>query len=102
MKLSRALPIAAAALLVSSGAFAMFRAASLVVVPTAASTAGLNNSNWRTDVEILNVDTVAVDVEIVMLECCDYDNTAWFADIKNHLRAGGGRDGRVTQARRAS
>jgi len=85
MKLSRALPIAAAALLFSSGAFAMFRAASLVVVPTAASTTGLNNSNWRTDVEILNVDAVAVDVEIVMLECCNYDNTAWFANIKNHL-----------------
>ena len=85
MKLAHALPVAAVGLLMSSGAFAMFRAANLVVVPAAASTAGLNGSNWRTDVEILNVDTVNIDVEIVILECCDTDNTAWFDDIKNHL-----------------
>ena len=85
MKLGRTLPIAAIGLLMSSGAFAMFRAANLVVVPTAASTAGLNGSNWRTDVEILNVDTVSIDVEIVMLECCLSDNSVWFANIKNHL-----------------
>jgi hypothetical protein len=63
----------------------MFRAADLVIVPVAASIAGLNGSTWTSDIEIMNVDTVNIDVEIVLLQCCDVDNTAWFADIKNHL-----------------
>ncbi len=85
MRWCRTLSVAAVALLASSGAFAMFRAADLVIVPVAASIAGLNNSNWRSDIEIMNVDTVNIDVEIVLLECCGGDNSAWFADIKNHL-----------------
>ncbi|HVN74870.1 MAG TPA: hypothetical protein VMT19_01035 [Thermoanaerobaculaceae bacterium] len=85
MRWSRALPIMAVGVLASSGAFAMFRAADLVIVPVAASIAGLNGSNWRSDIEITNVDTVNIDVEIVLLECCGSDNTTWFANIANHL-----------------
>jgi hypothetical protein len=72
-------------LLASSGAFAMFRAADLVIVPVAASIAGLNGSNWTSDIEIMNVDSVTIDVEIVFLECCGNDNSAWFGNIGNHL-----------------
>jgi len=72
--------------LVCSGAFALFRAADLVVVPTAASTPGLNNSNWRTDLEIMNVDTTPIDVSIVLLRCCNLtDGAAWFEDMANAL-----------------
>jgi hypothetical protein len=86
MKLGRTLGVFTIAVLASSGAFAMFRAADLVVVPTAASTTGLNGSNWRTDVEIMNVDTTPIDVSIVFLQCCNIDTgTTWFEDIKNAL-----------------
>jgi len=85
MRLSRTLPILVLGSLAASGAFGMFRAADLVIVPVAASIAGLNGSNWRSDVEIINVDTVNIDVEIVLLECCGNDNSSWFSDIKNHL-----------------
>jgi hypothetical protein len=86
MKLGRTLVVSAFVLLASSGAFAMFRAADLVVVPTAASTPGLSGSNWRTDLEIMNVDTTPIDVSIVLLQCCNpVDNATWYADIKNAL-----------------
>jgi hypothetical protein len=85
MRWLRTLPLVALGLLVSSGAFAMFRAADLVVVPVAAAIPGLNGSNWRTDVDIMNVDTTAIDVEIVLLQCCGLDNSAWFLNIANHL-----------------
>ena len=85
MRWTRTLPMVLLGLLASSGAFAMFRAADLVIVPVAASIAGLNNTNWSSDVQIMNVDSVNIDVEIVYLECCGNDNSAWFADIKNHL-----------------
>jgi hypothetical protein len=85
MRLFRIGVIALAVTLVGGGAFAMFRAAYLVVIPTAASTNGLNNSHWHTDLEIMNVDTVAVDVEVVFLQCCGIDNSTWYNDIKNAL-----------------
>ncbi len=85
MKSSRMLLLVVLGLLVSSGAFAMFRAADLVVVPVAAATPGLNNSNWRTDLDIMNVDTVKVDVEIVFLQCCNNDNSTWFYNMANNL-----------------
>ena len=85
MKSSRTLLLVVLGLFVSSGAFAMFRAADLVVVPVSASTPGLNNSNWKTDLDIMNVDTTNIDIEIVLLQCCDSDNSAWFYDIANHL-----------------
>jgi len=50
----RTLPMVLLGLLASSGAFAMFRAADLVIVPVAASIAGLNGSNWTSDIEIMN------------------------------------------------
>jgi hypothetical protein len=85
MRLFRILATAMAVTLAGSGAFAMFRAADMVVIPSAASTDGLNNSHWHTDLEIMNVDTVAVDVEVVLLECCGTDNSAWYDDIANVL-----------------
>jgi hypothetical protein len=77
--------VAVAVSLAASGSMAQFRAASLVVVPAAASTAGLNNSSWHTDVDIRNVDTVPIDVEIVLLTSGNYNNYTWYADIANAL-----------------
>jgi hypothetical protein len=86
MKWWRTVAVFVFSTLLGSGAFALFRAADLVVVPTAASTAGLNNSNWRTDLEIMNVDTTPIDVSIVLLQCCNIDTgAAWFEDINNAL-----------------
>ncbi len=64
---------------------AMFRAATLQVVPVVASTAGVNNSNWQSDIEIRNVDTVPVDVMIVFLPTGGANNLAWYQDITNAL-----------------
>ena len=85
MRLFRIGVIAVAVALAATGAFAMFRAADMVVIPTAAANPGLNSSIWRTDLDIMNVDSVAVDVEIVLLQCCGIDNVTWYQDIKNHL-----------------
>ena len=75
--------------LLCSGAFAMFRVADLVVVPTAASTPGMYGSNWHTDIEIMNVDSVDIDVQIVLLKCCGVENVTWYQNIANSL---GGRE----------
>ena len=93
MRWFRILAVAVVVMFGASGAFAMFRAADLVVIPTAASTSGLNNSHWHTDLEIMNVDTVAVDVQIVFLQCCGSDNVAWFQDVKNSLGGDRAEDG---------
>jgi hypothetical protein len=89
MRWGRTLVVLGLGMLTCSGALAAFRVANLVVVPTAASTPGLYGSNWHTDLEIMNVDSVDVDVQIVLLKCCGLDNVAWFGDIKNSL---GGRE----------
>jgi hypothetical protein len=77
--------IAAAVLLVGPSAVAQFRAADLVVVPVAASLPGLNGSDWHTDVEIYNADTVPIDVEVVFLPSGGIDNSYWYTQISNHL-----------------
>jgi hypothetical protein len=69
----------------AAGATAMFRTSDLVVVPVAAATVGLQNSNWRTDVEIMNVDTVPVDVIIVFLPTGNSNNSTWYRTIANVL-----------------
>ena len=74
-----------AALFVAAGSQAMFRAADLVVIPAAASAPGLQDSNWKTDVQIRNVDSVPIDVEIVLLPESGSSNTLWYDDIANHL-----------------
>lgn len=84
MKLFR-LGFAVTLLLVASTALAAFRAADLVVIPAAAYIVGLNSSDWRTDLEITNVDTVPVDVEIVLLPSGYTTNQLWFNNIANHL-----------------
>ena len=85
MRVVRTLMLGVLGTLAASGAFAMFRAADLVIVPVGASLPGLYGSIWKTDLEIMNVDAVPIDVEIVILQCCSTDNTAWFNDITNHL-----------------
>jgi len=85
MRWGRTLVVFGLGMLLCSGAFAMFRVANLVVIPTAASTPGLYGSNWHTNLEIMNVDTVPIDVQIVLLKCCGVTNVAWFQDIKNSL-----------------
>jgi len=77
-------------LLVAGSAHAAFRAADFVVVPAAAYLVGLNSSDWRTDVEITNVDSVPLDVMVVLLPTGGQDNQAWFNNFQNHL---GGRSG---------
>jgi hypothetical protein len=89
MRWGRTVVVLGLGMLVCSGAFAAFRVGNLVVVPTAASTPGLYGSNWHTDLEIMNVDSVDVDVQIVLLKCCGVSNVTWFEDIKNSL---GGRE----------
>ncbi|MFI5143124.1 MAG: hypothetical protein ACHQQS_01525 [Thermoanaerobaculales bacterium] len=85
MRWSRLLLVVVLATAIAATASAMFRAADLVVVPVAASLAGANNSNWHSDVEIRNVDTTNIDVEIVLLPCCGNDNRTWYNDITNAL-----------------
>lgn len=89
MKSVRTLLVFGLGMLICSGALAAFRVADMIVVPTAASTPGLYGSNWHTDLEIMNVDSVDIDVQIVLLKCCGLDNLTWFQDIKNAL---GGRE----------
>lgn len=84
MKLSR-LGFAFTMLLAASSVSAGFRAADMVIIPAAAYIVGLNSSDWRTDVEITNVDTVAVDVEVVLLPSGFTSNALWFNNIANHL-----------------
>lgn len=83
MRLWRAVLLAWA--LGAAPAGAMFRAADLVVIPVAASLPGLNQSGWHSDVEILNVDTVAIDVMVVFLPTGGFSNTLWYDNIANHL-----------------
>jgi hypothetical protein len=76
-------------LLTSVSAVAMFRAADLVVVPVSAALPGLNSSEWHTDLEIQNVDTVAIDVMVVFLRSGTSTNVTWYRAMGNHL---GGRE----------
>ncbi|MGQ9495208.1 MAG: hypothetical protein ACUVRY_02970 [Thermoanaerobaculaceae bacterium] len=62
-----------------------FRAADLVVIPAVAAASGLQSSNWRTDVEIMNVDSVPVDVMLVFLPTGNFDNTFRYDTFTNHL-----------------
>lgn len=62
-----------------------FRAADLVVIPAAAAASGLQGSNWHTDVEIMNVDSVPVDVMLVFLPTGNFDNTFRYDTFTNHL-----------------
>jgi hypothetical protein len=89
MRWGRTLLVLGLSMLVCSGALAAFRVGNMIVVPTAASTPGLYGSNWHTDLEIMNVDSVDVDVQVVLLKCCGVENVTWFNDIKNSL---GGRE----------
>jgi hypothetical protein len=87
MRLLRLAVVVLIALVVlpGSSAFGMFRASNLVVVPVATSLTGLNSSNWHTDLEIQNVDTVPIDVLIIFLPSTTVTNSMWYADLTNHL-----------------
>ncbi|MEW6336356.1 MAG: hypothetical protein ACOY3Y_15805 [Acidobacteriota bacterium] len=82
----KALSVALAGLVLCAGSvLAEYRAADLVVVPVTAALAGVNNSQWRTDVEIVNVDSVAIDVLIIFLPTGGGSNRVWFSNIDNAL-----------------
>jgi len=66
-------------------AWGAFRAADFVIVPAAAAAPGLQNATWRTDVEIMNVDSVPVDVMIVFLPTGNINNTYRYDTFSNHL-----------------
>lgn len=85
MKLDRAVLVVVLSVVTAAGATAMFRTSDLVVVPVAAATVGLQNSNWRTDVEIMNVDTVPVDVIIIFLPTGNVDNRSWYTTMANAM-----------------
>jgi hypothetical protein len=72
-------------MLTGSAAFGMYRASDLVVVPVASSLVGLNSSNWHTDVEIMNVDTVPIDVLVIFLPSNYTNNATWYQNVANHL-----------------
>jgi hypothetical protein len=85
MKVLRVLLAVAVVALVSSSAVAMFRASDLVIIPVAASTTGLNSSDWHTDLEIRNVDVDNIDVEISFLPTGGSNNKDWYQAIANSL-----------------
>lgn len=90
MRVSRNFLVSLMVMLVcSSSGWALFRSADLVVIPVAAAIDGLHGSVWRSDVEILNVDTVPVDVAVVFLPSDGFNNTSWYRAMENHL---GGRE----------
>ena len=81
--------VATVAALAASSGSALFRAADLVVIPVAAAIPGLNGSVWRSDLEILNVDSVPVDIAIILLPSEGFNNSTWYLSLENHL---GGRE----------
>jgi hypothetical protein len=72
-------------MLAGSAAFGMYRASDLVVIPVAAALPGLTDSNWRTDLEIQNVDTVPVDLLIIFLPTGYSTNATYYQNVANHL-----------------
>ncbi len=71
--------------LAGSTALGQYRASDLVVVPVAAALPGLNSSNWRTDLEIENVDSVPIDVLIIFMPSGYTSNATWYQSLSNHL-----------------
>ncbi|MCS7182320.1 MAG: hypothetical protein NZ869_04340 [Thermoanaerobaculum sp.] len=68
-----------------SVAWANFRASNFVIVPAAAAAPGLQGATWRTDLEIMNVDEVPVDVLIVFLPTGNLNNTYYYDNFSRHL-----------------
>ena len=85
MRLDRAVLVVVLSVVTAAGAAAMFRTSDLVVVPVAAATVGLQNSNWRTDVEIMNVDTEPIDVIIIFLPTGNINNFTWYKNLENAM-----------------
>ena len=69
--------------------FGQFLASDLIYVPAAAHNEGVNDSVWRSDVFVTNVEEVAVDVAIVYLPSGFLSNTFIFANRDTWL---GGRE----------
>ena len=90
MKLPRALLGVVLSVVTAAGGSAMFRSSDLVVVPVAASTKGLQGSDWHSDLEIMNVDSEPIDVIIVYLPTGNQDNRLWYQNMDHVL--GGRRD----------
>lgn len=92
MKLHRALLVVVLSVVTAAGASAMFRSSDLVVVPVAASTLGLQGSDWHSDIEIMNVDADPIDVIIVYLPTGNQDNRLWYQNM-DHVLGGRSDDG---------
>lgn len=90
MKARFSLIIVCLVVLTASPSLATFRAADLVVVPVAASIPGDKGSNWHSDLEIMNVDSVPIDIQIIFLPSGGFSNASWFEDMSNHV--GGRKD----------
>jgi hypothetical protein len=61
-------------------AMASFWASDLIYIPAVAHNQGLNDSNWRSDLYITNVDEVAIDVMMVFLSTGLQSNSSLFND----------------------
>lgn len=87
------------AMLVAGPVFAGFGAADLVYIPVASHSPGAVGSQWRTDLYVLNVSDVAIDVAVAYLPSGLISNTVVFVDRTTWL---GGRDddgfGRINQS----
>lgn len=64
----------------SGQAGAQFLAADLIYLPAVTHTNGIDESRWRSDVYITNVDDVAIDVAIIYLQTGGIDNGGVFDD----------------------
>ena len=90
MTLTRLTWVLCSILLLTGGpAFASFFASDLIIVPVAAANAGLEDSFWRTDLYITNVDEVSVDVSIYFFPESLADNSVYLNRQNYGL---GGRD----------
>jgi len=70
-------------------AAAQFLAADLIYLPAVTHTNGVDESRWRSDVYITNVDDVAIDIAIIYLQTGGLDNSSVFLDRTTWL---GGRE----------
>lgn len=73
-KLVLTIMLTAAVAIPAADALASFQAAELVYYPIAARNNGLNGSKWYTDITIMNVDEVAVDIAIFMMTTGNQNN----------------------------
>lgn len=77
---TRSVALLAALLAVAAPCFAQFHASDLIYMPVVAHLAGANDSLWRSDLFIVNVDDVPIDVALVFVPTGTIDHSALFDD----------------------